>query len=32
VQNLAFTLVENRLEAVNQVVAGTNYNIILTRQ
>jgi hypothetical protein len=32
VQDLAFTLVENRLEAVNQVVAGTSYNIILTRQ
>lgn len=32
VQDLAFTLVENRLEAVNQVVAGTIYNIVLTRQ
>jgi hypothetical protein len=32
VRNLTFTLVENRLEAVNQVVAGTTYNIILTRQ
>jgi hypothetical protein len=31
-KDLAFTLVENRLEAVNQVVAGTNYNIVLTRQ
>jgi hypothetical protein len=31
-RDLVFTLVENRLEAVNQVVAGTNYNIILTRQ
>jgi hypothetical protein len=31
-RDLIFTLVENRLEAVNQVVAGTNYNIILTRQ
>jgi hypothetical protein len=32
VRDLVFTLVENRLEAVNQVVAGTNYNVILTRQ
>jgi hypothetical protein len=32
VKDLAFTLVENRLEAVDQVVAGTNYNIVLTRQ
>jgi hypothetical protein len=32
VRGLTFTLVENRLEAVNQVVAGTNYDVILTRQ
>ena len=32
VRNLIFTLVENRLEAVNQVVAGTRYDIVLTRQ
>ena len=32
VRDLVFTLVENRLEAVNQVVAGTSYNVILTRQ
>ena len=32
VRDLIFTLVENRLEAVNQVVAGTVYNVILTRQ
>ena len=32
VRSLTFTLVENRLEAVNQVVAGTSYDIILTRQ
>jgi hypothetical protein len=31
-RDLVFTLVENRLEAVNQIVAGTSYNIILTRQ
>jgi hypothetical protein len=32
VRNLTFTLVENRLEAANQVVAGTTYDIVLTRQ
>jgi hypothetical protein len=32
VRDLVFTLVENRLEAVNQVVAGTTYDVILTRQ
>jgi hypothetical protein len=32
VRDLIFTLVENRLEAMNQVVAGTKYDIILTRQ
>jgi hypothetical protein len=32
VRDLVFTLVENRLEAVNQVVAGTTYHLILTRQ
>ena len=32
VRDLVFTLVENRLEAVNQVVAGTTYEIVLTRQ
>jgi hypothetical protein len=32
VRDLVFTLVENRLEAVNQVVAGTTYNVILTKQ
>jgi hypothetical protein len=31
-RGLTFRLIENRLEAVNQVVSGTNYNIILTRQ
>jgi hypothetical protein len=31
-RDLRFTLVENRLEAVNEVAAGANYNIILTRQ
>jgi hypothetical protein len=29
---LSFTLVENRLEARNQTVAGTQYDLILTRQ
>ena len=32
VRNLTFTLVDNRLEAANQVVAGTTYDIVLTRQ
>ena len=32
VRDLVFTLVENRLEAVNQVVGGTRYDVILTRQ
>ena len=32
VRDLTFTLAENRLEAVDQVVGGTTYNIILTRQ
>ena len=32
VRDLTFTLAENRLEAVDQVVGGTRYNIILTRQ
>ena len=32
VRNLTFTLVENRLEAVSQVVAGTTYSVVLTRQ
>ncbi len=32
VRNLTFTLVENRLEAVSQVVAGTTYTVVLTRQ
>lgn len=31
-RGLVFTLVENRLEAVNQIVSSTNYDIILTRQ
>lgn len=32
VRDLTFTLVENRLEALNQTVAGTRYDLILTRQ
>lgn len=32
VRNLTFTLTENRLEAVSQVVAGTTYSVVLTRQ
>jgi hypothetical protein len=32
VRDLTFTLVENRLEALNQTVSGTRYDIILTRQ
>jgi hypothetical protein len=32
VRDLTFTLVENRLEAVNQTVDGTTYELILTRQ
>lgn len=32
VRNLVFTLIENRLEARNQVVAGTTYDVVLTRQ
>jgi hypothetical protein len=32
VRDLQFTLVENRLEARNQVVAGTAYDVVLTRQ
>jgi hypothetical protein len=32
VGNLTFTLVENRLEARNQTVSGTQYDLILTRQ
>jgi hypothetical protein len=32
VRDLTFTLVENRLEAVNQTVGGTTYELILTRQ
>jgi hypothetical protein len=31
-RDLTFTLVENRLEATNQVVAGTTYTLVLTRQ
>jgi hypothetical protein len=31
-RNLTFTLVSNRLEAVNQVVSGTTFNLVLTRQ
>lgn len=31
-RDLTFALVENRLEARNQVVAGTTYDIVLTRQ
>ena len=32
VRDLVFTLVENRLEARNQVVNGTLYDVVLTRQ
>lgn len=32
VRNLTFTLVENRLEAVNQTVGGTTYELVLARQ
>ena len=32
VRNLTFTLVDNRLEATNQTVAGTTYTLVLTRQ
>jgi hypothetical protein len=32
VRDLTFTLVENRLEAVNQTVDGTTYELILTKQ
>jgi hypothetical protein len=32
VRDLTFTLVENRLEAVNQTVGGTVYELILTKQ
>jgi hypothetical protein len=32
VRDLTFTLVENRLEARDQVVAGTTYDLVLTRQ
>jgi hypothetical protein len=32
VRDLVFTLVGNRLEAVNQTVAGTVYTLVLTRQ
>lgn len=31
-RSLVFTLVENRLEARNQVVGGTTYDVVLTRQ
>lgn len=32
VRDLTFTMVETRLEAVNQTVAGTTYTVILNRQ
>ena len=32
VRGLTFTLVENRLEAVNQTVSGTTYELVLARQ
>lgn len=32
VRHLTFTLVDNRLEALNQTVAGTRYDVVLTRQ
>ena len=32
VRDLIFTLNENRLEALNEVVGGTTYDIVLTRQ
>ena len=32
VRDLVFTLVSNRLEAVNQTVADTVYTIVLTKQ
>jgi hypothetical protein len=32
VRDLTFTLVENRLEATSQTVAGTTYTVVLTRQ
>lgn len=32
VRGLTFTLVDNRLEATSQVVAGTTYTLVLTRQ
>jgi hypothetical protein len=32
VRNLTFTMVETRLEAVNQTVAGTTYTVVLNRQ
>lgn len=32
VRDLTFTLVGNQLQALNQVVAGTQYDLILTRQ
>jgi hypothetical protein len=32
VRDLTFTMVENRLEALNQTVAGTSYTVVLNRQ